>query len=155
MECSTPGFPVHHLCRAYRKSGPLCRWCHPTISPSVSLFSSRPQSFPESGNFPMSQFFASGGKIIGISSSASVLPMNIQDWTPLGWTSLIILQSKVLARVLFNITVKKHWYFGTQLTLYSSSHIHIRLLEKPYLWLDLPVLAKLFLCFLICSLDCT
>ena len=77
---------------AYSNSCPLSRWCHPTISPSVAPFSSCLQSFPASGSFPMSQFFVSGGQIIGVSASASVLPMNIQDWFPLGWTGWISLQ---------------------------------------------------------------
>ena len=78
------------------------RWCHPTISSSVAPFSSRLQSFPASGSFQMSQFFASGGQSIGISASASVLPMNIRDWFPLGWTGWISLQSKGLSRVFSN-----------------------------------------------------
>ena len=93
-------------------SRPLSRWCHPTISTS-----SCPQSFPASGSFPMSQFFTSGGQSIGISASASVLPMNIQDWFPLGLTGLISLQSKGLSRVFSNTTVQKHQLFGTQLSL--------------------------------------
>ena len=84
------------------------RWCHPAISSSVVSFSSRLQSFPASGPFPVSQFFASGGQSIGVSASASVLPMNIQDWFPLGWTGWISLQSKVLSRVFSNTTVQKH-----------------------------------------------
>ena len=82
--------------RAYSNSCPLSRWCHPAISSSVVPFSSHPQSFPASGSFPMSQFFASGSQSIGVSASASVLPMNIQDWFPLGWTGWISLQSKGL-----------------------------------------------------------
>ena len=82
----------------YSNSCPLSRWCHPTISSSVIPFSSCPQSFPALGSFQMSQFFASGGQSIGVSASASVLPMNIQDWFPLGWTGWISLQSKGLWR---------------------------------------------------------
>ena len=85
--------------RAYSHSCPLSRWCHPTISSSVIPFSSCLQSFPASGSFPVSQFFTSGGQSIGISASASVLPMNIQDWFPLGWTGWIFSQSKGLLRV--------------------------------------------------------
>ena len=96
---------------------PLSRWCHPTISSSVILFSSCPQSFPASGSFQMSQPFASGGQSIGVSASTSVLPMNIQDSSPLGWTGWISLQSKGLSRVFFNTTVQKHQFFGTQLSL--------------------------------------
>ena len=92
-------------------------WCHPTISPSVIPFSSHLHSFPASRSFPMSQFFTSGGQNIGVSASASVLPMNIQDWFPLGWTGWISLQSKRLWRVFSNTTGQKHQFFGTQLSL--------------------------------------
>ena len=101
----------------YPNSRPLSWWCHPTISSSVIPFSSCPQSFPASGCFPMSQFFTSGGQSIGVSASASVLLMNIQDWFPLGWTGWISLQSKGLSRVFSNTTVQKHQFFGTQLSL--------------------------------------
>ena len=90
---------------AYSNSCPLSRWCHPTISSSVIPFSSHFQSFPASGSFPRSQLFESGGQRIGVSASASVLPMNIQDWFPLGWTGWISLQSKGLSRVFSNSTV--------------------------------------------------
>ena len=89
--------------RAYSNSCPSRRWRHPPISSSVVLFSSHLQSFPASGSFPMSQFFASGGHSIGVSASASVLPMDTQDWFPLGWTGLISLQSKGLSRVWLNL----------------------------------------------------
>ena len=117
-------------------------WCHPTISSSVIPFSSHLHSFPASGSSPMSQFFASGGQSIGVSASASVLPISIQDWFPLGLTGWISLQSKGLSRVFSNITVQKHQFFSTQLSLKSNSHIHIWLLEKPQPWLDRPLLAK-------------
>ena len=94
--------------RACSNSCPSSWWCHPTISSSVIPFSSCLQSFPESGSFPMSQFFASGGQSIGVSDSSSVLPMNIQDWFPLGVTGLITLQSKGLSMVFSNTTVQKH-----------------------------------------------
>ena len=94
-------------------------------------FSSSLQSFPALGYFLMSQFFASGGQSIGVSASASVLPMNIQDWSPLGWTGWISLKSKGLSRVFSNITVQKHQFFSTQLYLESNSHIHTWLLKKP------------------------
>ena len=94
--------------RVYSNSCPLSRWCHPTILSSVVPFSSRLQPFPESGSFQMNQFFTSGGQSIGISASASVLPMNIQDWFPLGWTGWISLLFKGLSRVFFNTTVQKH-----------------------------------------------
>ena len=103
--------------RVYSNSCSLSRWCHPVISFSVVPFSSRLQSFPASGSFPMSQFFPSGGQSIGVSASASVLPMNIQDWFPLGLTGLISLQSKGLLRVFSNTTVQKQQFFGTQLSL--------------------------------------
>ena len=103
--------------RAYSNSGPLSLWCHPTISSSVFTFSSHPQSFPASGSLPMSQFFASGGQSIGVSASASVLPKNIQDWFPLGWTGWICLHSKGLVRVFSNTTVQKHQFFSAQLPL--------------------------------------
>ena len=101
----------------YPNSCPSSRWCHPTISSSVIPFSSCPQSFPASGGFQMSWLFASGGQSIGVSASTSVLPMNTQDWCPLGWTGWISLQSKGLSRVFSNTTVQKHQFFGTQLSL--------------------------------------
>ena len=91
--------------RVYPNPGPLSRWSHPTLSSSVIPFSSWLQSFPRSGSFPMSQFFPSGDQSIGVSASTSVLPMNIQDWSPLGWTGWISLQSNGLSRVFFNTTV--------------------------------------------------
>ena len=94
--------------RAYSNSCPLSQWCHPTISSSFIPFSFHLQSFPVSGSFPKSQFFAPCGQSIGISASASVLPMNIQDWFPLGWTGWISLESKGLSRVLSNTAVEKH-----------------------------------------------
>ena len=112
-------------------SCPLSGWWHPTISSSVIPFSSCPQSFPASGSFQMSHLFTSGGQSSGVSASASVLPMNIQDWFPLGWTGWISLQSKGLSRVFSSITVQKHQFFGTQLSLWSNSHIHTWPLEKP------------------------
>ena len=104
-----------------------CPLVLPTISSSVIPFSSCPQSFPESGSFPMSQFFASGGQSSGVSASASVLPMNTQDWSPLGWTGWISLQSKGLSRAFSNTTVQKHQLFNTQLSLcptLTSIHDH-------------------------------
>ena len=109
--------------RASLNSRPLSWWCHQTISSSVIPFSSCLQSCPASGSFPMSQFFASGGQSTGVSATASVLPMNIQDWFPLGLTGLI-LQSKGLSKVFSNTTVQKHQFFGAQLSLCSNSHIH-------------------------------
>ena len=103
--------------RVHSNSCPLSRWCHPTISSSVIPFSSRLQSFPASGSFKMSQLFPSGGQSIGVSASASVLPKNTQDWSPLGWTGWISLQSKGLSRVFSNTTIQKHEFFSTQLSL--------------------------------------
>ena len=116
--------------RASSNSCPSSRWCHPTISSSVP-FTSCLQSFPTSGSFSRSQFFASGGQSIGASASASVLPMNIQDWFPLGWAGWISLLSQGLSIVLSNTTVQKHQFFGSQLSLYSNSNVHTWLLEKP------------------------
>ena len=100
---------------ACSNSYPLSRWCHPTTS--VVPPSSHLQSFPASGSFPMSQFFTSDGQSIGVSASTWVLPMNIQDWSPLGWTGWISLQSKGLSRVFSNTTVQKHQFFDKQLCL--------------------------------------
>ena len=113
--CSTPGPPVHQLTPGvYSNSCPSSRWCHPTISSSVVPFSSCLQSFPASGSFPMSQFFAPAGQSIGVSASTSVFPMNIQDWSPLGWTGWISLQSKGLSRVFSNTTcIYIHIYIYT------------------------------------------
>ena len=110
---------------------PLSRWCHPTISSSVIPFSSCPQSFPESGSLQMSQLFTSGGQSIGVSASTSVLPMNTQDWSPLGCTGCISLQSKGLSRVFSNTTVQKHQFFSAQLSSQSNFHIHTWPQEKP------------------------
>ena len=117
--------------RAYSNSCPARRWCHPIISSFVVPFSSRLQSFPASGSFPMSRFSASGGQSVGVSASASVLPMNIQDWFSLGRTGWISLQSKGLSRVSYNTIVQKHQFFGPQLSSQSNSLIHTWPLEKP------------------------
>ena len=103
---------------------PSSRWCHPTISSSVVPFFSCPQSFPASESFPMSHLFASGGQSIGVSASTSVLPMNTQDWSPLGWTGWISLLSKGLSRVFSNTTVQKQQFFGAQLSLYIVQLSH-------------------------------
>ena len=117
--------------RAYSNSCPSSRWCISTISSSVIPFSSCLQSFPASGSFLMSWLFTSGGQSTGVSASASVLPMNIQDWSPLEWTGWISLQSKGLSRVFSNTTVQKHQFFSTQPSLWSNFHIHTWLPEKP------------------------
>ena len=101
----------------YPNSCPLSWWCHITISSSVIPFSSCLQSFPKSGSFQISQLFTSGGQSIGVSASTSVLPMNTQEWSPLGWTSWISLQSKGLSRVFSNTTVQKHQFFEAQPSL--------------------------------------
>ena len=108
--------------RVYSNSCPLSRWCHPTISSSVIPFSSHLQSFPASGSFQMSQFYTSGGKTIGASASASVLPVNIQDWFPSGWTGLISLQSKELLRVFSSTIAQKHQFFGIHFFIVELSH---------------------------------
>ena len=117
--------------RASSNSCSLNRWCHPTISSSVVPFSSCLQSFPASGSFQTSQFFTSGGQSIGVSASASVLPMNIQGWFPFRLTGLTSLQSKELSRVFSNTTVQKYQLLSAQPSLWSNSHIHTWLLEKP------------------------
>ena len=135
---------------AYSNSCPSRQWCHPTISSSVDLFSSCLQSFPASGSFQMSQFFTSGGQSIGVSASALVLSMNIQDWFPLRLTGLISLQSKGLSRVFSSTTVQKHQFFSAQLSLWSNSYILTWLLEtrllSPYLQ-STQVLLFCFGCF--------
>ena len=125
LPCPSP-FPG-----ACSNSCPLSHWCHPTISSSVVLFSSCLLFFPASGSFLMSLFFASTGQSTGASSSASVLSMNYQSWFPLGLTGVISLQSKGLSRVFSNNTVQKHQIFDAQPSLWSNSHIHTWLLEKP------------------------
>ena len=117
--------------RVYTNSCPLSRWCHPAISSSVIPFSSCPQSLPASGSFPMSQHFSWGGQSIGVSASALFLPVNTQDWSPLGWTGWISLQSKGLSQVFSNTTVQKHQFFSTQPSSQSNSHIHTWPQEKP------------------------
>ena len=143
--CPTPTPRVHP------KSRPLSRWCHPTISSSVIPFSSCPQSLPASGSFPKSQLFASGGQSIGVSASASVLPMNTQDWFPLGWTGWISLQCKGLSRIFSNTTVQSI-SFSVLSFLHSptltSIHDHWRnhsLDQMDLCW-------QSSLCFLICYL---
>ena len=132
MDCSIPGFCVHH--QLLKISQTHVHQVSDAIQPilaSVVPFSSCLQSFPALGSFPVSQFFTSGGQSVGVSGSASVLSMNIQDWFPLGWIGWISLQSKGLSRVFCNTTVQKHQLFSAQLCLWSNSHIHTWLLEKP------------------------
>ena len=123
--CSSP------IPRVHSDSHPSSQWCHPAISSSVVPFSSCPQSLPASEFFPMSQLFAWGGQSIRVSASASVLPKNTRDWSPLEWTGWISLQSKELSRVFSNTTVQKHQFFSTQLSSQSNFHIHTWPLEKP------------------------
>ena len=125
LPCPTP------ILGACSNSGPSRWWCHPTIPSSVIPFSSYLQSFSASGSFPMSQFFASDGRSIGASASASVLSMNIQDWFLLGLTEWISSQSKGLSRVFSNTAVQNHQFFCAQVSLWPNSHIHTWLLEKP------------------------
>ena len=115
--------------RVHPNSSPSSRWCHPAISSSVIPFSSCSQSLPASGSFPMSQLFAWGGQSIGVWALASVLPMNTQDWSPLGWTGWTSLQSKGLSRVFSNITVQKHQFFSG-LQKIGQVHFHF----QKYRW---------------------
>ena len=116
LQHSRPPYPSPTP-RVHSNSCPLSQWCHPTISSSVIPFSSHLQSFPASGSFQTSQLFASGGQSIGVSASTSVLPMNTQDWSPLGWNGWISLQFKGLSRVFSNTIVQKHQFFSPQLSL--------------------------------------
>ena len=132
VDCSTPGFPVHHeLPNTCSNSCSSSRWCHPTISSSVVPFSSCLQSFPASGSFLMSHFLTSSGQSVVISASTSVLLKHYSGLISLGLTGLTSSQSKGLSSVFSNTTVKKHQLFGAQLSLWSNSHIYTWLLEKP------------------------
>ena len=132
MHCSTSAFPVHHHLSELTQTH--AHWVSDAIQPSHPLSSPSPPAFNLSqpqGLFKMSQFFASGGQSIGVSASTSVLPMNIQGWFPLGWTGWISLQFEGHSRVFSNTTVQKHQFFSAQPSLWSNSHIHTWLLEKP------------------------
>ena len=131
MDYSTPGLPVHHQLLEFTQTH--VHWIGDPSNHLISVvpFSSHLQSFPASGSFQMSQFFTTGGQSTEVSASASVLPMNIQDWFPLGGTGWISLLSKGLSRVFSNTTVQKHQFFSAQLSSQSNSHIHTWLLEKP------------------------
>ena len=142
MDCITPGLPVRHQLPELAQTLSI-----ESVMPSNNLILCRPLLLPPpifqgSWSFQTSQFFTSGGISFGVSVSTSVLPMNIQDWSPLGWPAWIAFQSKQFSRVYFDTTVQKHQFLGTQLSLYSNSHIHMWLLEKPWLWLDGPLLAR-------------
>ena len=131
MDCSTPGFPVHHQLPEFAQThvhsvGDAIQPSHPLSSPSPPTF-----NLSHHQGLPISQFFVSGGQRIGISALASLLPMNIQDWFPLGLNGWISLQSKGLSKVVSNTAVQNHQSFSTQLSLWSNSHIHTWLLEKP------------------------
>ena len=133
-------------------SWPSSQWCHPIISSSVIPFSSWFQSFPAAGSFPMSQLFTLGGRNFG--ASASVLPMNIQGWFPLGLTGLISLWFKELSRVFSNTTVWKHQFLGAQCSLWSSSHICTWLLEKKIalsIWMFVGKVIRFLICCLVWS----
>ena len=125
MNRSTPGLPIHHQLPEFTQThvhrvGDAIQPSYPLLSPSPHAL----KSFPASGSFQMSQLFTSSGQSIRVSASTSVLPMNTQDWSPLGWTGWTSLQSKGLSRVFSNTTVQKHQFFGAQLSLQSSSYIH-------------------------------
>ena len=124
LPCASPSLRIcSNLC-------PLNRWCHPNISSSVTQFSSCSQSFPASGSFPVSQLFTSGSQVIGVSASTSVLPKNFQSWFPFAWTDLVSLLSEELSRIFSSTTVWKHQTLGTQISLWSNSHIHALLLAQ-------------------------
>ena len=140
-----PTFPVHH--QLLELAHTHVHWVDDDIQPSHPLSSPSPPALNLSLNLShlslqMSHFFASGGQSTGVSALSSVLLMTIHYWSPLGWTGWISLQSKGLSRVFSNTTTQNHQFFSTQLSLQSSTHIHTWLLEKPYLWLDRPLLAK-------------
>ena len=145
---AVPWIAAHHASLSITNAQSLLKFMsielvkHPTISSSVIPFYSCPQSFPASGSFPMSLFFISGGQNIGASASAPVLPTNIQGCFPLGLPGFISLLSKELSRIFLSTTVRRHQFFGAQPSLWSNSHIHIWLLEKPQLWLYGPLSAK-------------
>ena len=138
MDCSTPGFPGHHqLPWACSNSRPSSRWCHPTILSSNLPFSSCLQSFPASGSFPMTRLFTSSGQSIGVSALASVLPTNVQDWFPFGWTGWISLHSKGLSRVFSNTTaasvLQRSAFFTVQLSHpYMSTRKAIALTTQTF-----------------------
>ena len=130
MGYSTPGFPAFHYFLEFAQTH--VHLVYEAIEPSsVAPFSSCLQSSPASGSFQMSQLFTSDGQSTGVSASTSVLPMNTQDWSPLGWTGWTSLQSKGLSRVSSNTAFQKHQFFGTQLSSQSNSHIHTWPLGKP------------------------
>ena len=137
MDCNHTRLPCPSLSSEIcSNSCPLNKWCHSTISSSIASFSFCPQSFPALGSFLMSQLFKSDGQSTGVSASASVLPMNIQDWSPLGLIGLISLLFKGFSRVFSNSTVQKHQCFSTQTSLWSNFHMRTWPLGKPKIWPD-------------------
>ena len=144
-------FPWHSLSlRVCSNVCPLSWWCYLTTVSSATLFSLYLQLFPASGPFSMSPFLTSGSQSIRASASASIVPMSIQGWFLIGFTGLISTLPKGLSKVFSNTTVQKQRVFSTKPSFWSNSHIHTRLLEKPYLWPYGPLSAKWCLCFLIC-----
>ena len=143
VNCSTPGLPVHHQLLEFTQTYVHRQWCHPTISSSVIRFSC-PHSLPASRSFPVSRLLTSGGQSIG--ASASVLPMNIHSWFPLGWTGLISLLSKGHSKIFSSTRIQRHQFFGAQPSLWSNSHIHIWLLGKNIALLYRPLSAKWYIC---------
>ena len=150
MDCSTPDFPVHHHLQEFAQTHVL--WVSDAIQPSHPLLFPSPPTFKLSQHQGLFQSLESGGQRVRASASSSVPPMDIQDWFPFELTSLISLKSKGLSRVFSNTTVQKHQYFGAQPSLWSNSHIHTWLLEKPQLGIYEPLSAKWCLCFSICCL---
>ena len=149
IDCSTPGFPALHYLLEFAQIH--VHWIHDAAQPSVTPFSSRLQSFQTWGSLLMSHLFTLGAQSIGASAFA-VLRMNIQGWLHLGLTGWMSLLFKRLSRVFSSTTVRKHQFFSASPSLWSYSHIHTWLLEKPYLWLDRPLSSKWRLCLLICCL---
>jgi len=161
MNRSMPGLHVHHQLPEFTQThvhqvSNAIQPSHPLLSPSPPLLSPsllcHPQSLPASGSFPMSQHFTWCGQSIGVSASASVFPMNTQDWSPLGWTGWISLQSKGLSGVFSNTTVQKNQFFSAQLSSQSNSHIHTWPLEKLYY--SYILLFKLNICVSVCVCEC-
>ena len=148
MDCSMPDSPVLYNLLEFAQTS-LSLWCHPTISSSVAPFSSCPQSFPALGSFPLSWLFASGGQSIGASASVTVLPMNIQDWFPLGLIGWISLQSSSLSRVFSSSTSRKHQFFSAHLSLLSNYHIWYMTTRITIALTIQTLSAKWCLCFLI------
>ena len=137
VDCSTPGFLVLYYLLDFTQTHVHC--VNDAVQPHLIIcfpLLLLPSIFPSIRVFPMSQLFPSGSQSTGVSASASVLPINIQDWSPLGWIGWIFLQSKGLSRVFSNTTAQKHQFFSTQPSLWSNSHIHTWLPEKPSLWLE-------------------